>query len=65
MMHFRWTGRYLGPGKMYFAIPSTNFVSIFTDHSLLTFKFDGTPCESILLDKPMVDAGKNYIEVLV
>ena len=39
------------------AIPVTDKVYIFTDHSCIIFLKDGTPCESILLDNSDKDAG--------
>ena len=39
------------------AIPVTEKVCVFTDHSCILFLKDGTPCESILLDNSVKDAG--------
>ena len=58
----RWSGRYLGPGIFRFAVPAAEHVSVFTDHSVITFLKDGTACESVLLDKPIIDAGKEPAE---
>ena len=54
---FGWEGRYSGPGYMKFAIPASDRVILFTDHSAISFLKDGTPCESILLDEEVGDAG--------
>ena len=53
----RWRGRYTGPGSLQFALPSGDLVYIFTDHSYISFLKDGTPCESVILDDPVKDAG--------
>ena len=54
----RWSGRYCGPGSFCLAVPLAEQVVIITDHSAIFFLKDGTPCESVLLDKPITDAGK-------
>ena len=54
---FGWEGRYTGPGTMKFAFPSSDRVFVFTDHSAISFLKDGTPCESIILDEEVSDAG--------
>ena len=53
---FGWKGRYAGPGKFSFAFPASDRVMVFTDHSMITFLKDDKPCESIILDKAIVDA---------
>ena len=53
----RWSGRYTGPGNIMLAIPVTEKVCDFTDHSFNLFLKDGTPCESIILDNSFKDAG--------
>lgn len=40
------------------AVPLAEQVVIITDHSAIFFLKDGTPCESVLLDNPITDAGK-------
>ena len=37
-------------------IPGKDRVLVFTDHSVIKFTSDGTPCESIILDSPVNDA---------
>ena len=54
---FGWEGRYTGPGQIKFAFPTNDRVHVFTDHSTITFLKDGTPCESIILDEEVSDAG--------
>ena len=54
---FGWEGRYTGPGSMKFAFPAADRVMVFTDHSAISFLKDGTPCESIILDEEVGDAG--------
>ena len=54
---FGWRGRYAGPGKFCFAFPTRDRVLVFTDHSVITFLKDGTPCQSIILDDAIIDAG--------
>ena len=58
MFDNRWSGRYCGPGSFCLAVPIAEQVVIITDHSAIYFLKDGTPCESVLLDKPITDAGK-------
>ena len=43
---------------MRFAIPTADRVFVFTDYGLLIFKKNETLSESVILDKPVVDAGK-------
>ena len=57
-MKLRWKRCYTGPGSFRFAIPIEDKVVAFTDHSLFIFSSDGIPDESIILDRPVVDAGK-------
>ena len=54
---FGWRGRYAGPGKFSFAFPICDRVMVFTDHSVITFLKDGQPCQSIILDDAITDAG--------
>ena len=54
---FGWKGRYAGPGRFSFAFPAPDKVMAFTDHSVITFMKDDKPCESIILDEAIVDAG--------
>ena len=54
---FGWRGRYAGPGKFSFAFPTRDRVMVFTDHSVITFLKDDTPCQSIILDDAITDAG--------
>ena len=42
---------------MKFAFPASDMVMVFTDHSAICFLKDGTPCESIILDEEVGDAG--------
>ena len=58
MFNDRWSGRYCGPGSFCLAVPVAEQVVIITDHSVIFFLKDGTPCESVILDKPIIDAGK-------
>ena len=37
-------------------LPVQDRVLVFTDHSVVKFTLDGTPCDSILLDFPVTDA---------
>ena len=53
---YRWEGFYNGPGNFQFAVPGSENVVAYTDHSAIIFKTDGTPCESILMDGPAIDA---------
>ena len=48
---FGWEGMYTGP------FPASDRVMVFTDHSAISFLKYGTPCESIILDKEVGDAG--------
>jgi hypothetical protein len=60
LIHYfdRWKRRYSGPGNFTFAVPVAKMVYVFKDHSLIIFLPNGTPCESIILDMPIIDAGR-------
>ena len=64
---FGWYGRYTGPGRFKFALPTSDRVLVFTDHSALIFRKDGTRCESIILDEDedATDAGMWRDTVLI
>ena len=62
---FGWTGRYAGPGKFCFAFPAPDQVMVFTDHSVISFLMDGTPCQSIILEEEVVDASSLHDTILV
>ena len=53
---FGWTGRYSGPGAFSFAVPAPDQVLVFTDHSVISFLKDGSPCHSVILEEEVVDA---------
>ena len=62
---FGWTGRYAGPGIFRFAFTAPDQVMVFTDHSVISFLKDGTPCQSIILEEEVLDARILHGAILV
>ena len=57
---FGWRGRYSGPGTFRLALPVNDQVMVFTDHSVISFLEDGTPCQSLILDEGIADANNSF-----
>ena len=62
---FGWTARYAGPGIFRFAFTALDQVMVFTDHSVISFLKDGTPCQSIILEEEVLDARILHGAILV
>ena len=62
---FGWTGRYAGPGIFRFALTAPDQVMVFTDHSVISFLKDGTPCQSIILEEEVLDTRILHGAILV
>ena len=62
---FGWSGRYSGPGTFRLALPADDQVLVFTDHSVISFLKDGTPCQSLVLDEGVSDCNISFDTIYV